>query len=544
LSQLREKIEKYHIPFTNIYNVDEKGFLIGLSRSMKRIVSIEALKSKRLLGSSQDGSREFITLIASISAAPGHLPPALIYQGHSHDLQDTWLDDFDHSTEEAFFASSEKGWSSDLLGLQWLKHVFDRYTKNAASRGRRLLILDGHNSHINMAFIDYADHNRIILAILPPHSTHRLQPLDIGLFSPLATYYSQEIDRLLTESQGLVSMTKRDFWRLFRAAWERAFTKENIASAFATAGIEPFNPSRVLATIKRSDTPPPLEGASAPAKTPVSTRALRRTFKRLQQDRHVNKKAEVLLRAGEKLATDNEILRHENMGLRRAIIHEKKKRKRGKAMHFLDEGEVAGQALFFSPAKIARVRQRNLEAEQAEKQRKQTADNAKLQQAIARAEKAREAEEMRIARIEARAAVKEEKLREKAEKQAERQFQRARKAEEATKRKLEAAKRKEERKKAKKTVQKVANPKKRRHEEEEVVEPQKRPRLMPVQRRNHSGTSSATPQSDFTVSQLQNEARSNKIAAAPVTCMQNTAERIFSLPMRSGRNVRLPARYR
>jgi hypothetical protein len=68
-SQLREKTEKYNIPFTNIHNFDEKGFLIGLSKSTKRIVSIEALQSKRLLGASQEGSREFITLIASTCAA-------------------------------------------------------------------------------------------------------------------------------------------------------------------------------------------------------------------------------------------------------------------------------------------------------------------------------------------------------------------------------------------------------------------------------------------------------------------------------------------
>jgi hypothetical protein len=77
---------------------------------------------------------------------------------------------------------------------------------------------------MNLAFIDYADANRILLAVLPPHSTHRLQPLDVGLFSPLATYYSQEIDDLLASSQGLVRLTKRDFWSLFRPAWEKAFT--------------------------------------------------------------------------------------------------------------------------------------------------------------------------------------------------------------------------------------------------------------------------------------------------------------------------------
>jgi hypothetical protein len=155
-----------------------------------------------MLGASQDRSREFITLIAAICADELCIPPALIYQGASHDLQDTWLEDFDHSRERAFFASSEKGWSDDKLGLQWLEHIFDAGTKEKAvrDRERRLLLLDGYNSHVNLAFINYADANRILLAVLPPHSIHRLQPLDVGLFSPLATYYSQEIDDLLASS--------------------------------------------------------------------------------------------------------------------------------------------------------------------------------------------------------------------------------------------------------------------------------------------------------------------------------------------------------
>ncbi len=84
---------------------------------MKRIISIEALKSKKLLGASQDGNREFITLITTIRANGSCIPPALIYQGASHDLQDTWLDDINHSKELAYFASSDTGWSNEKLGL-------------------------------------------------------------------------------------------------------------------------------------------------------------------------------------------------------------------------------------------------------------------------------------------------------------------------------------------------------------------------------------------------------------------------------------------
>lgn len=204
------------------------------------------MKSKRTARASQDGSREFITLIASICADGSHLAPALIYQGASHDLQDTWLDDFDPVRDYAFFASSENGWSCDLLGQNWLESIFDRTTKEKAKRERRLLLVDGHSSHVNMRFIDYAHANRILIAVLPPHSTHRLQPLDVGLFSPLATYYSQQVDKLLAESQGLVRLTKRDFWPLFREAWTKAFTAKNVRSAWETTGIHPFDPSKVL----------------------------------------------------------------------------------------------------------------------------------------------------------------------------------------------------------------------------------------------------------------------------------------------------------
>ena len=190
-SQLREKLEKYNIQVHNIYNVDEKGFLIGFSRTTKRVVSVEGLKSKRVIGASQDGNREFITLIASICADGSHLPPTLIYQGESYDLQDTWLDEFDDLAHRAFFACSKNGWSDDTLGLDWLRQVFDRTTKEKVTiRDRRLLIVDGHNSHVNLPFIEYADTNRILLAVFPPHSTHRLQPLDIRLYSPLTIYYS------------------------------------------------------------------------------------------------------------------------------------------------------------------------------------------------------------------------------------------------------------------------------------------------------------------------------------------------------------------
>ena len=109
--------------------------------------------------------------------------------------------------------------------------------------------MDGHGSHINMRFLNWAIEHRILVAAYPPHSTHRLQPLDVSLFGPLATFYSQELDQFIFESQGLCGITKRDFFRLFFPAWERAFSVENINSGFTKTGIYPLDASPVLTAV-------------------------------------------------------------------------------------------------------------------------------------------------------------------------------------------------------------------------------------------------------------------------------------------------------
>jgi hypothetical protein len=98
------------------------------------------------------------------------------------------------------------------------------------------------------------------------------------------------------------------------------------------------------------------------------------------------------------MAAKLEIVLHENQGLKKTVVHEKKKRKRGKAMNLYNPGEKEGGVLFFSPAKIARVHARDADEKQAQEQRKQIAREKKRQRAITRDEKARETEERRVAR--------------------------------------------------------------------------------------------------------------------------------------------------
>ena len=65
----------------------------------------------------------------------------------------------------------------------------------------------------------------------------------------------------------------------------------------------------------------------------------------------------------EHIHTQNEILRHENNGLKNALIEEKRKRQRGKPLksYLRDNDDQA--AVVFSPNKIRQCRQRMEEIE-------------------------------------------------------------------------------------------------------------------------------------------------------------------------------------
>ena len=76
---LHQKITEYHLEARDIYNMDEKGFLIGLIGRSKRVFSRRQWEKKEVRASLQDGSREFLTVLACCCADGSSLPPSLIY---------------------------------------------------------------------------------------------------------------------------------------------------------------------------------------------------------------------------------------------------------------------------------------------------------------------------------------------------------------------------------------------------------------------------------------------------------------------------------
>ncbi|KAF1965771.1 hypothetical protein BU23DRAFT_593520 [Bimuria novae-zelandiae CBS 107.79] len=87
---LHEKMAQYNIQACNTYNIDEKGFLIGILGRSKRIFNREIWERKEVTAALQDGEREFVTCLATICADGSALPPGLIFAALGG-LRDTWV---------------------------------------------------------------------------------------------------------------------------------------------------------------------------------------------------------------------------------------------------------------------------------------------------------------------------------------------------------------------------------------------------------------------------------------------------------------------
>jgi hypothetical protein len=68
------KLQEYELQPEDIYNIDEKGFIIGMLVNGLRIFSKQKYQNSGLKQRLQDGNREWITLITYICADGTSLP--------------------------------------------------------------------------------------------------------------------------------------------------------------------------------------------------------------------------------------------------------------------------------------------------------------------------------------------------------------------------------------------------------------------------------------------------------------------------------------
>ena len=132
------------IQYEDIWNMDETRVALGVCTNSQVLAS--SAKKKAYIKSPED--REWVSIIETISATGIKLQCLVIFKGKH--LQLTWFPAA--GTPHWLYTTSENGWTSNLIGYEWLQRIFIPNT-SPSHGGYQLLLLNGHSSHIPIDFM-------------------------------------------------------------------------------------------------------------------------------------------------------------------------------------------------------------------------------------------------------------------------------------------------------------------------------------------------------------------------------------------------------
>ncbi|KAJ3423709.1 jerky protein [Anaeramoeba flamelloides] len=138
------------------------------------------------------------------------------------------------------FATSQKGFINKYIFYQWVRYIFipeveairtfNKYPKDKWA----LLVLDGHGSRADLRAIHLLQQHFIDYVVIPGHSSHILQPLDVGVFK----YFKQELKKQQRH--------KKNFYLVLDHCLNLATSTMRIVEAFNRAGVYPLNLNKNL----------------------------------------------------------------------------------------------------------------------------------------------------------------------------------------------------------------------------------------------------------------------------------------------------------
>jgi len=133
-----------------------------------------------------------VSLIECISSDGRVLSPYVIFKAKN--LLKDWYNEF-RKEGGGTCAVSNRGWTDDELCLEWFKIIFEPETSKVKNGEYRILLFDGHGSHLTRQVVEFCLKKKIILLCLPSYSTYLLQPCDVGAFRPLADTYHKILNQ-------------------------------------------------------------------------------------------------------------------------------------------------------------------------------------------------------------------------------------------------------------------------------------------------------------------------------------------------------------
>jgi hypothetical protein len=154
------------------------------------------------------------------------------------------------------WCGSETGWINHELWVQWLQVVFipwvERHRKafSDLKSERVLLWSDGHQSRLQLPALTMLQDAKIDLVLIPPHTSHILQPLDCGIHNKFKVRLRQIFYDETARNNIEHSLSRPEYRALIlecaTSALHSALEPMRVKRAWATTGLSPWKPHAVL----------------------------------------------------------------------------------------------------------------------------------------------------------------------------------------------------------------------------------------------------------------------------------------------------------
>lgn len=212
-----------------IFNLDETATKTVPGES--HVIAERGIKQVCRVTSAEKGT--LVTTCAFISATGTALPPVMVFP-RVH-FKDHMLVGAPPAT---LGLAQPSGWMTAPLFVEVMNH-FITHTGSSLDNPS-LLILDNHESHLSLEAVTLAKSSGVTLLTLPPHTSNKLQPLDVGVFGPFQAFYRAAHDSWMSRNPGK-TFSIYNVAECVGIAYTKAMTPSNIQSAFKKTGIFPFD---------------------------------------------------------------------------------------------------------------------------------------------------------------------------------------------------------------------------------------------------------------------------------------------------------------
>ena len=118
----------------------------------------------------------------------------------------------------------------------WFSKCFLPAVADTLAKGPVILFLDGHHSHLGIEFIQMAKQHKVHPFCIPSHTSHILQPLDVGVYGPLKKSW-KEITKAYRSSTRASVISKQVFPSLLAELWTKSFKSCHLTSGFRVCGL-------------------------------------------------------------------------------------------------------------------------------------------------------------------------------------------------------------------------------------------------------------------------------------------------------------------